>query len=111
MTLKSNSSVPYIFEDEDMQTSFHINFFLRPIARGRSFHIESFTSFLEIVENFEFQGWNEFLGISEDTYTGLVPAFYSSLIPTYEDNTSLRSIIGSFEIQVLPYDIAHITNS
>ena len=37
-----------------------------------------------------------------------MPAFYSS---NDEDNTSLRSIIGSFEIQVLPFDIAQITNT
>ena len=41
----------------------------------------------------------------------LVPIFYSTLVPTDEDNTSLRSIIGSFEIQVLPSDIAQITNT
>ena len=101
MMTKSNSSVPYIFEDEDMQVNFHRNFFIRPIAKGRSFYLESFSSFPEIVEIFEFQRWNEFLGISEDIYPGLVPAFYSTLVPTNEDSTSLRSIIGNFEIQVL----------
>ena len=48
--------------------------------------------------------------ISKDIYTGLVPAFYKALASTDEDNTSLRSIIGSFGIQVLPSDIAQITN-
>ena len=37
--------------------------------------------------------------------------FYSTLTPTDEDSTSLRSIVRSFEIQVLPYDIAQITNT
>ena len=110
MTIKSNSSSPYIFENEDMQVNFHKNFFIRQIGRGRSFHLESFSSFPEIVEIFEFQGWNKFLGISEDTYIGLVPAFYSTLVPTNEDNTSLKSIIGNFEVQVLPFNIAQITN-
>ena len=39
-----------------------------------------------------------------------VPAFYSTLVPTDEDNTSLRSLMGSFEIEVLPFDIVQITN-
>ena len=51
------------------------------------------------------------MGISEDTYIGLVLAFYSTLVPIDGDNTYLRSIIGNFEIQVLPSDIAQITNS
>ena len=54
MMLKNNSSVPYIFEDEDMQTNFHINFFFRLIAKGRSFHLECFTSFTETGEIFKF---------------------------------------------------------
>ena len=49
--------------------------------------------------------------ILEDTYMRLVLVFYNILVPTDEDNTSLRSIIGSFEIQVLPSDIAYITNT
>ena len=44
-------------------------------------------------------------------YTRLVAAFYSTLTSVDEDNTSLRSIIGSFEIQVLPSDLVHITNT
>ena len=36
--------------------------------------------------------------ISEDVYTGLIGAFYSTFAPVNEDNISLRSIIGSFEI-------------
>ena len=51
------------------------------------------------------------MGIFENTYTGLVPTFYNTLIPTDEDNTSLRSIIESFEIQILPSDIVQITNT
>ena len=41
----------------------------------------------------------------------MVPAFYSTLIGSDEDNTSLRTIVGSFELQVLPSDIAEITNT
>ena len=33
---KGDYSVLYIFYDENMQTNFHKNFFIRPIARGRS---------------------------------------------------------------------------
>ena len=73
--------------------------------------MENFSSPSLIVEVFEFQGWNDFLRISEDVYTGLVAAFYSTLAPVDEDNTSLRSIIGSFEIQVLHFDLVHITNT
>ena len=39
-----------------------------------------------------------------------MPAFYNTLVRTDKENTSLRSIIGNFEIQVLPFDIAQITN-
>ena len=49
--------------------------------------------------------------ISEDIYIGLVVAFYSTLAPVDEDNTSLRSINGSFEIHMLPFDLVHITNT
>ena len=42
---------------------------------------------------------------------GLVLTFYSTLVPTDEKNTSLRSIEGSFEIEVLPSDIVQITNT
>ena len=52
----------------------------------------------------------QLLRILEDIYMGLVPAFYNTLVPLGEDNTSLHSIVGSFEIQVLPSDIAQITN-
>ena len=65
----------------------------------------------QIVKVFEFQGWNDFLSISEDVYTGVVGAFYSTLASVHEDNTSLRSIIRSFEIQVLPSDLVQITNT
>ena len=41
----------------------------------------------------------------------LVPTFYSTLVPTDEDNTSLQSIVRSFELQVLPSDIVQITNT
>ena len=44
MSKKGDYSVPYIFDDEDMQTNFHRNFFIRPIASGRSFNMENFTS-------------------------------------------------------------------
>ena len=71
----------------------------------------NFAFLLQIVEVFEFQGWKEFLSISEDVYTGLVDAFYSTLVSVDEDNTSLRSITGSFEIQVLPYNLIQITKT
>ena len=63
------------------------------------------------MEVFKFQGWNYFLKISEVVYIGLVVAFYSTLALVDEDNTSLRSIIGSFETQVLPSELIHITNT
>ena len=93
MSRKDDSSIPYIFYDKEMQTDFDKNFFIRPIARGKSFHLENFTNLPEVFEVFEFQGWNNFLRILEDIYIGLVPTFYSTLAPTGEDNTSLRSII------------------
>ena len=68
-------------------------------------------SLSHVFKVFEFQGWNSFLSIIEDIYTGLVPSFYSTLVSMDEDNTSSRNIIGSFEIQVLPSDIAQITNT
>ena len=37
--------------------------------------------------------------------------FYSTLNTSDEDNTSLRSIVRSFELQVLPSDIAENTNT
>ena len=40
-----------------------------------------------------------------------MPTFYSTFVPSDEDNTSLRSIVGSFKIQVLPSNIAQITNT
>ena len=42
--------------------------------------------------------------ISEDVYTGVVAAFYSTLVSVDEDNISVRSIIESFGIQALPSD-------
>ena len=44
-------------------------------------------------------------------YTGVVAAFYSTFAYIDEDNTSVRSIVGSFGIQVLSSDLAHITNT
>ena len=73
-----------------MQDNFQRNFFRRPITRGRSFYLENFTTLLEVFDVFEFEGWNNFLRISEDIYTGLVPVFYSTLAPTGEDNASLK---------------------
>ena len=87
MSGKGDSSVPYIFGK--MQNNFQRNFFGRPVARGRNFHLKNFTSHPEIFEVFEFQGWNDFLLISDDIYRGLVPVFYSTLAPTDEGNTSL----------------------
>ena len=80
-------SIPYIFVDKEMQANFHRNFFIRLIARGRSFYLENFTALPEVFEVFEFQGWNDFLRISEDIYIGLVLAFYSILISIDEVNT------------------------
>ena len=111
MFKNGDSSVPYIFDDEDMETNFHENFFTRPIAKGRSFYLENFTTLPKVHEVFEFQRWSDFLKISEDKYTGLVPTFYSYLVPFDEENTSFKSIIGSFEIQVLSSDIAQIMNT
>ena len=111
MARKGDQSVPYIFKDDEMQNNFQRNFFRRPIARGRSFYLENFTSLFEVFEVLECQGWNNFLRISKDIYTVLVPAFYSTLVLTDEDNTSVRSNIKSFEIQVLPSDLAQITNT
>ena len=82
-----------MFDDDGMQRNFQKNFFSRPIASGRSFYLENFTTLLEVYKVFEFQGWNDFLRIFEDIYTGLVPTFYSTLISTDEDNTSLKSIV------------------
>ena len=110
MADKGYQSIPYIFKDEDMQANFQNNFFRRPMARGRSFYLENFTALLEVFNVFEFQGWNEFLKISEEIYTGLIPVFYNTIVPSDEDNNSLRSIVGSFELQVLPLDITQITN-
>ena len=73
--------------------------------------MENFLSLPHITKVFEFQRWNDFLRFSEDVYTGIVAAFYSILAPIDEDNNSVRSIVGSFEIQVLPSDLAHITNT
>ena len=100
-----------MFDDDEMQNRFHRQFFIRPIAFGRSFEMENFLSLHQIIEVFEFQGWNDFLRISKDVYIGVVSAFYSTLALVDEENTSIRSIIGSFEIQVHPFDLAHITNT
>ena len=69
-----------------MQQNFQTFFPKRPIAFGRSFKLESFSSLPQIIEVFEFQGWANFLRISEDVYTGLVATFYSTLESTDEDN-------------------------
>ena len=108
---EGDQSVPYIFEDDEMQAIFQNNFFRRLVTRGRSFYLENFTTLPEVFEVFEFQGWNHFLTISKDIYTRLVPAFYRTLIPFDEDNTSFQGIVGSFELQVLPSNIAQITNT
>ena len=73
--------------------------------------MENIRTFLEVFEVFEFQGWNDFFRISEDIYIGLLLAFYSTFVPTNGDNISFKSIVGSFEIQVLLFDIAQITNT
>ena len=84
MSKKGDQSIPYIFEDDEMQANF-LSFF----RRGRSFYLENITSLPEVFDVFKFQGWHDLLKISEDIYMGLVPVFYSTLLPTDEDNTSL----------------------
>ena len=66
---------------------------------------------LKVHNVFEFQGWGDFLRISENIYTRVILAFYSSLNSFDKDNTSLRSIVRSFELEVLPSNIAEITNT
>ena len=88
MTKKGDYGVPYMFDEDEMQMNFHNNYFIRPIAFRRTFILANFTFLPQIVEVFEFQGWNEFLSISEDIYTGLVSAFYSTLASVDEDNMS-----------------------
>ena len=95
---KGDYNIPCIFDDEEMQSNFHRNFFIKHITFGRRFAVENFSFLPQIVEIFEFQEWNDFLRIYEYVYTGLVAAFYSILAPVDEDNTSSRSLIGSFEI-------------
>ena len=111
MADKGYQSVPYIFKDEKMQANFQNNFFKRPIARWRSFYLENFTSFPEVFNIFYFHGWNDFLRILEDIYIWVVPAFYSTLIASDEDNTLLKSLVRSFECQVLSSNIADITTN
>ena len=98
MADKAYQSVPYIFEDEEMQANFQNNFFKRPITRRRSFYLENFTSLPEVFKIFKFQRWNDFLSISEDIYIWVVPTFCSTLIPSDKDNTLLRSIVESFKL-------------
>ena len=73
--------------------------------------MENFVALPKVFDIFKFQGWNDFLRILEDIYTRLVPTFYSTIVPSDEDNTSIQSIIGSFELQVLSFDIAQLTNT
>ena len=73
--------------------------------------MENFTTLLEVFDVFKFQGWSDFLRISKDIFRGLIFAFNSTLVPSDEDNISLRSIVRSFELQVLPSNIAEITNT
>ena len=63
------------------------------------------------MKSLSFKDGQTFLRISEDVYTGVVAAFYSTLEFVDEDNTSLKSIVGSFELQVLPSDLVSITNT
>ena len=98
MADKGYQSVPDMFYDEEMQANFQNNFFQSPIARWRSFYLENFTSLPEVFDIFELQGWNDFLKILEDIYTRVIYAFYITLIPSDEDNTSLRRIVWSFEL-------------
>ena len=87
MSKKGDYSIPHLFDDEEMQANSYRNFFIRPIARGRSFYLENFTPLLEIFEVFGFQGWNQFLRISEDIYMGLVPTFYNTF--TFTDKNKM----------------------
>ena len=89
MADKGYHNIPYIFKDEEMQANFQNNFSRRPTTRGRSFNLEKFTALPKVFDDFEFQRWNDFMRILEDIYTGLIPAFYNSLVPSDEDNTTL----------------------
>ena len=111
MVEKINVSVPYMYDDEQMQEHFKNHFYRRPIAKGRSLYLENFTTLLNVHGIFEYQGWGSFLRIFEEIYAGVAPAFYNTLNASDEDNTSLRSIIRSFELQVLPSDIVEITKT
>ena len=100
-----------MYDDEEMQGHFETHFYRRPIARGRRFYLENSISLSDVHNIFEFQGLGDFLRIFEDIYTGVVLAFYSTLDATNKDNTSPRSIVRNFKLQVLPSDIAKITNT
>ena len=78
MTKKGDYSVPYMFDDDKMQNRFYRHFFIKFIAFGGSLELENFLSLPQITKVFEFQRWNDFLRISEDVYTGVVTAFYST---------------------------------
>ena len=99
-----------MFGDDEMQENFQRNFFRRPIAR-RSFYLGNFIALPEVYNVFEFQGWGDFLRISEDIYTRAVLTFYSTLNAYAKDHISLKSIARSSELQVLLSDIAKITNT
>ena len=80
-----------MFEDDEMQANFQNNFFKRPIARGRSFYLENFTSLPKAFKVFEFQGWGDFLRISEDIYTEVILAFYNTLAASNECHNQDRN--------------------
>ena len=54
MTKKGDYNIPYMFDDDEMQTRFPRHFLIRLIAFGRSFEIENFLSLPQIIEVFEF---------------------------------------------------------
>ena len=93
MADKGHQSVPYMFKDDEMEANFKNNFFRRAIDRGRSFLLGELHLYSRSLQ---------YLRVFGDIYTGVVPTFYNTLAAIDEDNTFLKSIIGSFEHQVLP---------
>ena len=87
-----------MYDDEEMQEHFETHFYRRPMSRWRNFNLENFINLPEVHRVFEFQGWEDLLLISKDIYTEIVTTFYNTLNTFDEDNTSLRSIIRSFEL-------------
>ena len=56
MAEKINVSVPHMYDDEEMEENFKKHFYKRPIARGRSFYLENFTTLPDVYGIFKYQG-------------------------------------------------------